>query len=136
MAYREFHYEKQYEAPDTRRAYEVQVQGITNLFSNLRRRQEEKRKASDQFNYDLDKGAFENDTRILTELAKNVTQRGKSEYRNSGRLSLETDNEMKNGLGWQQQSVNQMERAKTLNADIKSKTDPYYNPEPDLNLVK
>lgn len=136
MAYREFAYEKHYAAPDTSQAYATQIQGITNLFRGLQQKQEQKRKASDQFSYDLDKGAFENDTKILTELAKNVTARGKNEFRIGGKLSLETENLMKDGSGWQQQSINQMERAKQLNSDIKSKADPYYNPEPDLNLVK
>jgi hypothetical protein len=134
--YREFHYEKHYAAPDNSQAYATQVQGITNLFRGLQQKQEQRRKAEDQFQYDLDKGAFENDTKILTQVAKNVTNRAKQELRRSGRISLETENEMKNGSGWQQMSQNQMERAKALNADIKSKADPYYNPEPDLNLVK
>lgn len=136
MPYREFHYEKHYDAPNTDQAYATQVQGITNLFRNLQQKQEQRRKASDQFAYDLDQGAFENDTKMLTEVAKNVTARAKQELRTTGKLSLETENLMKSGTGWQQMSKNQMERAKQLNADIKSKADPYYNPEPDLNLVK
>lgn len=136
MAYREFHYEKQYEAPDVRPAFDAITQGVSNLFRNIQQKQDQRRKASDQFSYDLDKGEYENDTRVLTELAKNVTSRAKQELRQTGRLSVDTERLMKDGLGWQQASKNQMERAKQLNNDIKSKADPYYNPEPDLNLVK
>ncbi len=138
MAYREFHYEKQYEAPDTSRAYDAQLQGITNLFRGIQQRQDQRRRAEEQFSYDLDKGAFENDTRVLTEVAKNVSARAKNELRSRGRLSLETENLMKSGSGWQQQSINQLERSKALRQNIidKSTRDKYYNPEPDLNLVK
>jgi hypothetical protein len=138
VAYREFHYEKQYAAPDTDQAYATQVQGITNLFRGIQQKQEQRRKAEDQFAYDLDKGAFENDTRVLTELAKNVTAMAKQDIRKTGRLSSETENLMKSGTGWQQQSVNQLERSKQLRQNIvdKGTRDPYYNPEPDLNLIK
>ncbi len=138
MAYREFHYEKQYAAPDTSQAYAAQIHGITNLFRGIQQKQDQRRKAVDQFNYDLEKGAFENDTKILTELAKNVTARGKQEFRSTGRLSLDTERTMKDGLGWQQQSINQLDRAKQLRQNIidKATKDTYYNPDPDLNLVK
>jgi hypothetical protein len=135
MAYREFHNEKYYEAPDTSQAYAVQVQGITNLFRGIQQRQEAKRKAEDQFAYDLDKGAYETDTKILTEVAKNVTNRAKQEIRQSGRISMETEKLMKDGMGWQQQSKNQLDRAKALEQKIVSRSDKYYNPEPDKKLV-
>lgn len=136
MAYREFHYEKQYEAPDTSRAFEAQTQAVSNVFRALAEKQKQKQVASDQFQYDLDKGAFENDTMILGEVAKNVTDRAKSEYRGNGRLSPETQRLMVDGKTWQQQSQNQLTRAKELNASITGKNDIYYNPEPDLKLVK
>lgn len=137
MAYREFHYEKQYDAPDTSQAYAAHVQGITNLFRGMQQRQDQKRKAVDQFAYELDKGAYENDTRILNEVAKNVTTRAKDEIRSTGKLSVETDRLMKDGQAWQAMSKNQFERAKALRQNIVDKgvRDPYYNAEPDLNRV-
>lgn len=136
MAYREFHYEKQYAAPDTSQAFEAQMQGLTNLFRGMQQKQDERRKSADQFQYDLDKGAFENDTKIFGEVAKTVVDGAKNDFRTNGKISPQTGRLMQDGKTWQQMSVNQHERAKNLNSDIKSKTDPYYNPEPDLNLVK
>lgn len=137
MAYREFHYEKQYAAPDNSQAYATQVQGITNLFRGLQQKQEQRRRAEDQFQYDLDKGAFENDTKILTHVAKNVTARGKNEFRSSGRLSMDTERLMIDGKGWQQQSANQLERAKQLRQNIADREkDLYYNSQPDIDLLR
>lgn len=138
MAYRNFDYEKQYAAPDTSQAFAARVQGVSNLFAGIRARQEDKRKASDQFAYDLDKGSYENDTKILTEVAKNVTDRAKQELRKNGKLSPETERIMKDGLGWQQMSKNQMERTKALRQNIQDRraNDPYYNAETDENLIK
>jgi hypothetical protein len=134
--YREFHYEKQYAAPDTSQAFEAQMQGLTNLFRGMQQKQEERRRAADQFQYDLDKGAFENDTKIFGEVAKTVVDGAKNDFRTGGKLSTKTGRLMQDGKTWQQMSVNQYARAKELNDVIKGKSDPYYNPEPDLKLVK
>jgi hypothetical protein len=136
VAYREFQYEKYYESPDNSQAFATQVQGLTNLFRGIQQKEEKRKADANQFEYDLDKGAFENDSKIFGEVANTVVSRGKNEFRSNGRLSPETQRLMIDGKTWQQQSQNQLERAKALNADIKSKADPYYNPEPDLNLVK
>lgn len=138
MAYREFHYEKQYAAPDNSLAYQTQIQGLSNLFRGLQARREERARKADSFAYDLDQGAFQNDTMILKELASNVTARAKQELRTSGRISPETERLMKDGSAWQQASKNQMERAKTLRQNIidRATKDPFYNPEPDLALMK
>lgn len=138
MAYREFQYEKQYEAPDLSQANATQAQAISNLFRSIQQRQEARRTAAAQFDYDLDQGAFENDTKILTEVAKNVTGRARNELRSLGKLSLETEELMKNGTGWQQLSKNQLKRAEELRANIKDRAsqDEFYNPQEDLNLIK
>lgn len=136
MAYRQFRNEKTYEAPDLSFIDDT-TQAISGLFRSIGKEKAERRKAADQFSYDLDKGEYENDTKLLTELAKNVTARAKQEIRRTGRISPETDAQMKEGLGWQTASKNQLERAKTLRQNITDKgtRDPYYNPEPDLNKI-
>lgn len=138
MAYRDFHYEKQYEAPDLTQSAHDKVQGISNIFSNIKKDQEAKKTLANQFDYDLDKGEFENDTKILTEVAKNVTGRAKNELLKTGKLSTDTERLMKDGLSWQQQSKNQNDRAKALRQNINDRAgkDSYYNPQQDLNLVQ
>lgn len=136
MAYREFHVEKHYEAPNLDGFLDQYTQAVTNMFHSMSQNVMQRRKASDQFSYDLNEGKYENDTKILTEVAKNVTDRARQEMRKSGRVSMETDNLMTQGKGWMQMSKNQFDRAKSLNDAIRSKTDPYYNPEPDLSLVQ
>ena len=107
--YRTFRNEAYYEAPGTT-PFDGAQGLISNIFQNMRKRQDERRRAADQFQYDLDKGAYENDTKILNEMAKNVTARAKNEIRTGGRVSIETDRLMKDGLAWQTMSKNQLER--------------------------
>jgi hypothetical protein len=145
MAYKEFQVEKIYEAPDQsgfldkyNAANAAKMQGITNVFRSMQQKQELRRKTADQFQYDLDQGAFENDTKILGELAKNVTTRAKTELREGGKLSADTDMLMKDGVTYQQSSKNQMERLKQLRQNIADRkgNDNFYNPQPDLDLLK
>lgn len=132
--YREFQYEKTYEAPDLG-AIDRGIASLGNALIAKQKEQKAKRDAANQFSYDLDKGAFENDTVLLNDLAKDVTVSAKNEIRNTGRVSLDTEKKMKDGYAAQQMSNNQMKRAQELQQDINSKRDIYYNPEPDLKLV-
>lgn len=109
---------------------------IGSILAVAGKRKHAKANAANQFAYDLDKGAYENDTFLLNEHAKDVTTSAKNELRNDGKISIDTERKMKDGLAAQQMSNNQMKRAQALQADINSKKDPYYNPEPDINLVK
>jgi hypothetical protein len=138
MAYREFHFEKTYAAPNLDGFLDQSTQAITHLFNSIAQQQAQKRSAADQFHYDLNKGAYENDTKILTEVANNVTSRARQELKKNGRVSMDTESMMKQGLGWQQQSANQLERAKQLRQNIVDKgvRDKYYNPEPDLGKIQ
>lgn len=138
MGYKEFHFEKTYEAPNLDGFLEKSTAAISNVFKSLTNQQLEKRKTADQFAYDLDKGAFENDTKVLGELAKNVVDRGRQELHGKGSLSLDTQHLMKDGQTFQQMSTNQMKRSTELRQLIldKGKEDPYYNPDADLDLVK
>jgi hypothetical protein len=133
MAYREF-----YKGIDTVDIdYSPIERGVTNLLRSVTAQQQAKRDAANQFKYDLDQGAFENDTKILNEVAKNVTDRARTELKQSGRVTLDTEKLMKDGLAFQQASKNQLERAKALRQNITDRAtkDPYYNPEIDLGLV-
>lgn len=134
MAYREFY--KGIDTPEI--DYSPIERGITGLFQSLAAQQKAKTNASNQFNYDLDQGAFENDTKILNELAKNVTERARTELKSTGKTTLETEKLMKDGLSYQQTSKNQLERTKALRQNINDRAtkDPYYNPEVDISLIQ
>jgi len=133
MAYREFY--KGIETQDI--DYSPIERGVTNLLRAVSTQQEARRKSADQFDYDLNEGAFENDTKILNEVAKNVTNRARTELKSTGRVTLDTEKLMKDGLSFQQTSKNQLERAKALRQNITDRAtkDPYYNPEIDLSIV-
>lgn len=135
MAYRQFRVEDTYAAPDLS-VIDRTVANVGNILANAGRRKQAQRDAANQFQYDLDKGAYETDTIILNGTAKSVTDRAKTELKDTGRISLETERMMKDGLAAQQMSANQMTRAKQLDSAIRSKTDKYYNPEPDIKLVQ
>lgn len=134
MAYREFW-------QDTGRAevdYSPIERGLTNLFQSIATAQTQKRRAADQFQYDLSEGKFENDQKILTEYAGNVVNRGRQEYLQQGRLSNQTQQMMGTGKGWQQQSDIQFEKAKNLQQEIVNRAtkDKYYDPQTDLDRLK
>lgn len=141
MAYREFHNEKYYEAPDVRLLQSGTgiTSAISDLFKNIRTERDARRKSADQFKYDLDQGAFENDTKILGEFAKNVTNKMVGAIRKGdANEENEVKKEMKDGLTYQQMSKNQLERSKQLRQNIvdRATKDPYYNPDADLNLIQ
>jgi hypothetical protein len=135
VAYREFHVEPIYEAPNLDGFLEGSTAAISNLFRSIGQRAVQRRTAADQFQYDLEGGAFETDTKVFKEYSKNVKDRARQEIRETGRLSPETDRMQTEGRAWKKISENQLQRAKELNARITGKQDKYYNPEPDLKLV-
>jgi hypothetical protein len=135
VAYREF-----YEAPvpEAVNPLEHTVQAISGLFQSIGKANTDKRKAADQFAYDLNEGKFENDQKVLTEYAKNVVNRGRQEILNRGRTSNETAGMMKEGKSYQQMSQIQFEKAKNIHSEILSRDakDPYYDGQIDLNKLK
>jgi hypothetical protein len=137
MAYRQFRNEATYEAPELAPIVDETTQAISGLFRSIAQEKKLNRRAAEQFEYDLDEGAFENDTKILTELAKNVTARAKSEIRSTGRVSQETEAQMKDGLGFQAASKNQLERVKMLRQNIldQAARDPYFDPDTALKKI-
>lgn len=145
MAYREFHYEKIYEAPDVNILAEGLLRGaentsiaIGNLFRGLAEQQAAKRKAADQFKFDLGEGKFENDDKIFFQKGVNITQRGKNEIRNTGRLSPQLEQDQNMALMEKKQSDWQFKTMTQYNEEIaaRAKEDLYYDPEIDLNKLR
>jgi len=138
MAYREFHYEKQYAAPDASQFMDHTTQAVAHLFDSVRRSREERIKSTNQFEYDLSNGAFDNDQKILTEYAKNVVNAGKNEIYHTGKISNDTASKMAQGKSLQQLSKIQMEKTKNLQSEILSRDakDPYYDSSLDMNRLK
>jgi len=135
LAYQKFRVEDTYAAPDLS-VIDRTVANVGNILANAGKRRQAQKDAANQFQYDLDKGAYENDTAILNGVAKSVTDKVKNELKDTGRISIESERMMKDGLAAQQMSKNQMDRAKQLDTAIRSKSDKYYNPEPDIKLVQ
>lgn len=138
MAYREFEYEKQYAAPDTSHFLDESTRAVSNIFQQLHRRNEERLKSANQFEYDLSKGQFENDQKILTEFANHVVGRGKQEILRTGKIDNETANLMTQGKGFQQMSTLQHQKAKDMQSEIiaRDAKDPYYDGSVDLAKLK
>lgn len=138
MAYREFHYEKTYEAPDYSNFLDNATRSVSSMFQSIAAQSNQKKKNADQFNFDLSEGKFENDQKVLSEYANNVVNRGKQEILNNGKTSNETAGMMNQGKSWQQMSQIQYEKAKNLQAEILSRDtkDPYYDGQIDLGKLK
>lgn len=138
MAYREFHYEKQYAAPDASQYMDHSTQAISNLFQQIAKRRDERIRATNQFEYDLSNGKFENDQKILSEFANNVVSRGKQDIYHTGKITNNTAGMMVQGKAYQQISAVQHEKTKALQSEILSRDakDPYYDSAADLNKLK
>lgn len=136
MAYREFHVEPYYADPGVEiinDGVNAAAQNISTLFQSIQRREQEKNRAANSFQYALDKGSYESDQDLLHQYAKNVKDRAVSDIRKTGKISPETQQAQVDGLNWQQKSKIQFETAKQLYDRIEQRRrdDPYYNPEPD-----
>lgn len=138
MAYREFHNEKTYEAPETQRAMEIHAQSVGRLFQNIARQQQAKRNLDDQFKYGLEYGQFENDNKIIGEYVNTATSQARSDFRNYGRLSPQTQVLMQQGNEFAANSKAQAQRIKQLWDSIHKKADddPYYDYTEDERLLK
>ncbi len=137
MAYREFHYEKTYAAPDASLMFNSKgaVSALSEYFAGRRKQKADQVKAADQFKFDIEGGSFEKDTVLLNGMAKDVVASGKTDILSTGKISQNTDAKRMDALTLKQVSKNQFDRAKQLDDEITSKKDPYYNPEPDKKLV-
>lgn len=137
MAYRQFRNEATYEAPDL--SYiDNTVQAISNVFHQVAKEKSARRNAAEQFKFDLDGGAFDNDTKIIREGVKNVVVRARQEIRRTGRVSPETEALQHDFTTASTVSKNQMDRVKALRQNILDLRgrDPYYNPDADLNKIR
>lgn len=136
MAYREFYFEKTYAAPDMTILSEglnKTADNIGAMFRAISEAQIAKRKAADQYKFDLGQGKFENDDKIFFEKGLNITQRGKNDIKQYGRLSPETEKDQnismqeKNQSDWQYKRFEQNEKE----ISAREKEDKYYDPQPD-----
>lgn len=134
MAYRKFHQEHYYEAPN----YDPITVGLSNLFHGINQARVEKQRRVNQFDFDLSEGKFDNDQKILTEMANLVVNRGRTDIQTSGRTSGNTLKMMNEGKAYQQMSKNQFDRAKTLQQQILSldTKDKYYDGKRDLDKLR
>lgn len=145
MAYREFHVEKIYEAPDVNILAEGLMEGakssaeaIGNLFRGLSEQQIAKRKGADQYKFDLGEGKFENDDKIFFEKSNNITQRGKQDILRQGAISPELQKDQMLSLQEKKQSDWQFKAMEQHDKDIdaRAKEDKYYDPEVDKNKLR
>lgn len=134
MAYREFNDPIDFSVADS----DYLAEGVSGLFAGIASQQQAKRKASDQFQYDLSEGKFENDQKILSEFSTDVVTNGRDEIMRDGRTSNQTLSKMAQGKQWQNNSKIQFERAKQLTDEIHKRADDdtYYDATPDLEKIK
>jgi len=131
MAYREFHYEKTYAAPDTSDFLDASTRAVSNLFQNLGRQHEERRKSASQWGFDYGNGKFENDDKLIREFGSNTIKRGQQEYYEKGKVSDQTIKDKDQTLLWSQMSDLQMQKAAAINKRIDDNKDPWYAKEVD-----
>lgn len=139
MAYREFHYEKQYAAPDTSEFLDQTNASIGNLFRAISDRQDLRRKTADQYKFDLENGYFENDNKILQQHAANTVALGKEAFRkNDATLKNQLSMQEKLGRQFAGQRDAQANRFKEMNASVdkRASEDPFYNPQADIDVIK
>jgi hypothetical protein len=141
MAYREFHNEKYYEAPDVGIVERGLARMNDTIADQIRAASEAKKAkalAADQFKFDLGQGKFENDDKIFFARGQNITARTRDELKRTGAVSpqIQKDQQQalvdKNSSDWQYKAMTDM----VGQIDAKSKEDIYYDPEHDKNLVK
>lgn len=132
MAYREFHFEKTYAAPDTRilaRGLERTAENMGLFFRSIAEAQRNKRIASDQYKFDLGEGKFENDDKIFFQQGLNITQRGKMDIRRMGRISPELEQDQNVAIMQKKQSDWQFKKFEQNEKEIKAREteDKYYD---------
>lgn len=85
--YREFHFEKIYEAPDTTGFLDNYTRAMSNMFAGLADTFTKRQQTINQHSVDLAKGAFENDQVMINDMALNLVQEGRSILKRGGNLS-------------------------------------------------
>jgi hypothetical protein len=107
--YREFHYEKYYEAPDInilREGLNQAAQNIGQMFKSISDEQRRKKSAADQYNFTLKYGQFDTDNELFKGAALSETQLMKQAIREGRPL----DERLRSQENWRlvhQQSENQ-----------------------------
>ena len=134
MAYREFYKPIEAQPID----YSPLERGLTNFFSAISQGYNKRKSLSDQYNYSLDYGQFQNDNNFNTEYAKYVTQLGKRDYKTSGTPSADLLNAERQGKQYVADQKAQYERFKKLNDQIDKRgtEDKYYDPNFDKRSLE
>lgn len=136
MAYREFHNEKYYAAPDISiltEGLDKTAENIGALFRSIGEQQTAKRKAADQYKFDLGEGKFENDDKIFFQRGLNITQRGKNDIKMYGRISPQLEQDQNAAIVDKKQSDWQFKKFEQNEKEIatREQEDKYFDPQPD-----
>ena len=138
--FRQFHWEKQYEAPDISDFGDQYYASLSNMFGTISDVISKKRNAADQYKYALEMGNFENDNKILTEYGKMVTNQGKNEYLKKGSLSTDLLQKEMEGKRLAADSKAQYKLFSDLKDQVKTRAqdtnDKYYDPEIDNETIR
>lgn len=135
MAYREFHYEKYYAAPNTEALDQI-AQTIGHMFKSISEERRRKKSAADQYQYTLKYGQFDTDNELFKGAALTETQLTKQAIREGKPL----DERLRSQEEWRlvhQQSENQAKMLKDA-TDYIDKNDgkDYYIGEYDRNKIR
>lgn len=142
--YREFHFEKIYEAPDVNilaeglvRGAENTAEAIGNVFRGIAEQRRAKKIAADQYKFDLGEGKFENDDQIFYQGGVNETELSKQDIRATGQISPQRQKSQqqwimdKKSSDWQFKTMQQFEK------EIEERAkDKYYDPDVDRNKLR
>ena len=141
MAYREFHNEKYYEAPDVgivERGLGKMNETIADIMRAASEEKKKKALAADQFKFDLGKGSFETDDKIFFQRGQNITARTRNDLKQYGSVSQQVQSDTNQSLmdksasDWQYKAMTDM----TGEIAKKEKDDTYYDSTHDYKTVK
>lgn len=136
MAYREFYQAANIDLSEQTDMSPI-TRGISNLFLGIAEGQRKREQKANDFNYTLEKGAFDSDIDLLREIANNVTNREVTRLRSGKPRDQETEQLKQLGLSYQQKSQQQYKRLQNLSKQIEDmrQADPYYDPTSDFKRL-
>lgn len=141
MAYREFHFEKIYEAPDMSILTEglnKTAENVSTLFQSIAAAKSKKDLAADQYKVDLGKGSFENDEKLKAELAASLVNEGKEMIRSGRGFTSDYVKRLEEAKSYVANSKIQYDRWKDDlgRIDKRSTEDKYYDPQYDEDILR
>lgn len=133
MAYREFHSEPTYEAPEISGLLNNTLDTLQSVMMQKVQERRQNRAAAQRFKLDSQKGFYASDQDALDDVAKTITQRAVNELRNSGNLSSDTSLMMEDYKGLANRSKIDYDTAQNVRKQITALAgkDKYYNPKSD-----